>query len=326
MGHAGLPKVSGLTDSKTRILRELQTFDSDSSFRDNCLALENMFRSRVQESIDAMPDQHSELGKFNTSPFVLLLHAFQRGYQSVSEIERDIVLAKAFSSMETAAGRMVEEITIPHYGWERVPSGMHTAYSSIDGKKKVGQTLYLTTLKSGPRCLNDEMSQNFADNIVDNYRAWAQDHNVRKIDYTYGVLYGTPKLSNKKDWHILRNVIERLASERSATIIIRHENSWKIKFSGHSIEVEVSVRVGKDWWLHLGGAKCLYEVIVSLIRSCITTPRNRVQETFGEYITNLKALSSFPRGQESYNISLLQRNQMYWFLLTLSHFVDSFTE
>lgn len=326
MGHTGLPKVSSIIDSKSRILRDLQTFDSDRSFRESCLSLENLFRVRVQESIEAMPSQRSDFGKFNTSPFVLLLHACQRGYQSVSEIERDIVLAKAFSSMETAAGRMVEEITIPHYGWERVPSGMHTAYSSIDGKKKIGQTLYLTTLKSGPRCLNDEMSQNFGDNIVDNFQTWARENNVRKIDYTYGVLYGTNKLSNKKDWHILRNVIERLEAEGGATIHTRHNDSWKIKFTKASVEVEVSVRVGRDWWFHLGGAKCIYEVLVSLIRSCITTPQHRVQESFGEYITNLKSLSSLPRGHESYNISLLQRNQLYWFLLTFSHFVDGFNE
>src|SRR5690606_25962070 len=101
--------------------------------------------------------------EFNTSPFVLLIHARQRQYSKVSELERDILPAKQFSSMETSAGRMVEEVVLPVYGWQCVLSQMHTSYSAIDGKCVTPTTLCAATLKSGPRCLNDEMSENLAD-------------------------------------------------------------------------------------------------------------------------------------------------------------------
>ena len=60
--------------------------------------------------------------------------------------------------METSAGRMVETIVLPVYDWEIVPSEMHSVNSALDGKRLLGDELRLATLKSGPRCLNDEMS------------------------------------------------------------------------------------------------------------------------------------------------------------------------
>ena len=65
-------------------------------------------------------------------------------------------------------------------------------------------------VKEWLRCLNDEMSENIADAILMNFETWATTAGVNKIDFTYGVLYGTQKQSNKKDWHILRNIKEKL--------------------------------------------------------------------------------------------------------------------
>ena len=93
--------------------------------------------------------------------------------------------------METSAGRMIESVMLPAYGWQVVPSGMHSANSALDGKKIEPDVLKLATLKSGPRCLNDEMSANFADDIVNNVEHWANEAQVKNIDFTYGVLYGT---------------------------------------------------------------------------------------------------------------------------------------
>jgi hypothetical protein len=61
---------------------------------------------------------------------------------------------------------MVEEVALPVYGWECVASEMHSTNSMLDGKQLGSDPYKLATLKSGPRCLNDEMSENFADNII----------------------------------------------------------------------------------------------------------------------------------------------------------------
>ena len=93
---------------------------------------------------------------------------------------------------------------LPAYGWKQSRSAMHTADSSLDGTKKVGTTLVAATLKSGPRCLNDEMSENFANAIVSHAHTWVTSGNAHSLEWTYGVLYDSRKQSNKKDSESMR--------------------------------------------------------------------------------------------------------------------------
>ncbi|MEW6501866.1 MAG: hypothetical protein AB1456_10295 [Thermodesulfobacteriota bacterium] len=209
--HNGLPRPTGRRLSKANLLRQLAAVDGSDESRQRVLAMENRFRRKIDSHITSLPEGDARFQKFNTSPYVLLIHARNRSYTRISEIENDILPAKQFSSMETSAGRMVEEVALPEYGWECVASEMHTSNSALDGRKTEPALLRLATLKSGPRCLNDEMSENFADAILNHYQTWSSEANRTRLDFTYGVLYGTPKTSNKKDWHILRNIREKRA-------------------------------------------------------------------------------------------------------------------
>ncbi len=210
-----LPKPGTIVISKKSLLQQLQLVDADNARRERVLRLETAFRNKIDPHITALPAGSAKFRKFSTSPYVLLIHARQNQYTKISEIESDILPAKLFSSMETSAGRMIEEVVIPEYGWSVVPSEMHTANSALDGKRPGPEVLQLVTLKSGPRCLNDEMSENFADAIIGNYHEWSRESGLTHIDFTYGVLYGTQKMSNKKDWHILRKIKEKRANSIS---------------------------------------------------------------------------------------------------------------
>ena len=171
--HQGLPKATPRVISRSELLHQLQVVDSSDEKRKRVLRLETAFRRKIDYHIAALPLGDSQFRKFNTSPYVLLIHARQKSYTKISQIEADILPAKQFSSMETSAGRMVEEVVLPEYGWTCVMSEMHTKNSALDGKMQDGGVYRLATLKSGPRCLNDEMSENFADAIINNYAAWA---------------------------------------------------------------------------------------------------------------------------------------------------------
>lgn len=159
-------KIPKLSFSKRQILSDLALVDADPASRARVLALENGFRSRITAHIATRLLSNVPLRKFNTSPFVLMIYSQSKGYTRISELEGDILPAKLFSSMETSAGRMVEDVVLPIYGWESVPSGMHTANSALDGKQVAGTSLRAATLKSGPRCLNDGMSENLADSVL----------------------------------------------------------------------------------------------------------------------------------------------------------------
>src|SRR5437763_10651274 len=105
--HAGLPRPLRLVISKHDLLRQLSAIDSDDDARQRVLVMETEFRRRITAHVEALPAVDARFAKFNTSPFVLLIHSLKQGYRHINQIEADILPAKLFSSMETSAGRMV---------------------------------------------------------------------------------------------------------------------------------------------------------------------------------------------------------------------------
>ncbi len=318
MAHPGIPRPETFELSKAELLKSLMRVDSDAESSNRVLAMETDFRARITSHVQSLPTKESNFAKFNTSPFVVMFYALQHGLTQISEIEEAILPAKVFSSMETSAGRMVEAVVLPRYGWEFAPSGMHSTNSAIDGMKRRGNTLCLATLKSGPRCLNDEMSENFADTILTNCEAWAQEAKVKKIDFTYGVLYGTRKQSNKKDWHILRNI----AKKHSSGLQESPENQWSCRFVKRGIDVTVTVRIGIDLWNYVAGHDLAFlEICSSLLRACVK-PSNPETEKQEYAISDLKDIISLADVPTGYNTKIIQRSQLEWLFFLARHFCD----
>ncbi len=179
----------------------------------------------------------------------------------------------------------------------------------------------MATLKSGPRCLNDEMSENFADAVISHAASWASTAGARELDFTYGVFYGTAKQSNKKDWHILRNLRDKVPHTPRGRVLLSPDNRWDCRCVIRGVRVNAAVRIGSDWWAHLGGPTCLVEVLSSLIRACVlpaAEARNRGAFVVGDLgqIVDMTVVSS------DYNVSLLQRSQLSWLFLMACHFCD----
>lgn len=308
--------------SKAGLLADLQSVDADAESRNRVLALENGFRLRVQSHIASLPIANALLEDFNTSPFVLMIYAQAKQYTRISELEGDILPAKLFSSMETSAGRMVEDVALPIYGWQAVPSGMHTANSALDGKRLAYPVLQAATLKSGPRCLNDEMSENFADNVLGYGPTWLLDNGANQLDFTYGVLYGTKKQSNKKDWHILRNIAEKLPVGQ---VVQPPWQRWECQFRLEHNLATATIRIGKDWWDYLGGPLCLTEICVALIRACVSPGHaDPVGATYT--ISDLASIVAWPIGQGQVNVGILQASQIPWLFFLMRHFCDELND
>ncbi|MCE0498561.1 MAG: hypothetical protein LV481_11505 [Methylacidiphilales bacterium] len=313
-----MPKALKITFYKEVLLDELVKVDADARCRSRVLELEVAFRKKIQAHASSLLKVDAELREFNTSPFVLLIHAFARRYSLVEELENDILPAKQFSSMETSAGRMVEEVVLPVYGWQCVASEMHTTNSALDGRQIGSSPFRLATLKSGPRCLNDEMSENFADAVIANAATWAEEGGATELDFTYGVLYGTPKQSNKKDWHILRNLRDKL---RQNQMRVSPNGRWDCECDIGEIPVHATIRIGEAWWKYLGGETCLTEVISALIRACIVP--GRLPEKPSKFtISDFGAVVGMEEVPISFNVGLLQRAQIPWLFLIANHFCD----
>ena len=319
-GHPHLPRPRARILDRRSILDSLSQLDSSSDSRQSILKLENSFRDRVLTTNLRLPANESKFDRFNTNPFVLLIHASRRDYVAVADIEEDLVLAKAFSSVETAAGKMVEDITLDHYGWTQSTSSMHSSYSIVDGATVRNGVGKFASLKSGPKCLNDTMAENYADSVLTHAPEWAENGEFSDIDFTYGVLYGTPKKSNKKDWHILRNIVEK-AADYGAVVIESAEKRWSCQVQIGGTTVRSNVRIGLDWWEYLGGPTCALEVWVAMIRACIAPSMTSTSE--GEYvIPDMASIVSTAAVSDSYNVSLLQRSQLPWLFFVARHFCD----
>ena len=317
-----LPRPFETVVSKADLLAELKSVDCSDEARGRILAMETAFRQRISSHVAALPAKSSSFQRFNTSPFVLVFYAKQKGYRYVSEIESDILPAKLFSSMETSAGRMVQDVVLPLYGWEGVESTMHSASSVLDGRKCESGIVKLATLKSEPRCLNDEMSKDLADDIVGHAEQWAEEAGVDHVDFTYGVLYGTKKQSNKKDWHILRNIVET----RGTRFVIQHPRKrWDCSFRVRGVRVDVAVRIGTEWWAHLGGSHTLMETMCALIRACVT-PASSAEKGAAYTISDLGEIISIEGVPDDYNVSLLQRSQIQWLFFLARHYCDRIEE
>ena len=319
MAHDGMPRPDALTLTKEDLIRALVQVDRDTEASDRALAMETQFRNRITNHIGSLPTSDAKFAKFNTSPFVLMFYTLQNGYTRISEIESAILPAKVFSSMETSAGRMVEAVVLPHYGWEFSPSGMHTVNSAIDGKKIAGKTLCLATLKSGPRCLNDEMSENFADTILNNSVAWAKEAGKKKLEFTYGVLYGTKKQSNKKDWHILRNIAQKLPKGIKES----PDGKWHCRFEKGGIDVTVTVRIGIELWNYLAGNNLAFmEICTSLVRACVK-PTDCESGKCSYTISDLEQVISLGDLPSTFNAKIIQRSQLEWLFFFARHFCDA---
>ena len=191
-----------------------------------------------------------------------------------------------------------------------------------NGRKKEKNLLKVSTIKSGPRCLNDEMSKDIADDIVGHAEQWAEEGKVDRIDFTYGVLYGTKKQSNKKDWHILRNIVE---THGTRFMLVKPDGRWDCAFRIRGIRVNVAVRIGVDWWDYLGGKSTLVELLAALIRACVIPAKSLPAER--KYtISDLNEIVSMESVAEDYNVSLLQRSQLPWLFFLARHYCDEMAD
>ena len=324
--HPDLPKpVAPLLWRKSEIFSRLKRIDMDGSARQRILEMESAFRAKITAHISGLPQAHSKFRSFSTNPFVLMFYAMQNQYKQVEEVAQHLVRAKAFSSMETSAGKMIETVTLPVYGWECIESAMHSHESLLDGRKVVQSQgeFVAATLKSGPRTLNDGMAKDIGHEVVARAPSWALRRRVQEVDFTYGVLYGTRRLSNKKDWHILRNIDENRLTR--STLVSSHRKSWSIRYQDGPLTVSATIRIGIDWWDFLGGPDTWLEVCCALIRACIipsVATTSSARSTIADLPTILD-VSCLPAG---YNVSILQRSQLEWLLFLARHFVDDFEE
>ena len=325
--HPGLPNAAERATTRSEILDRLQRIDDDPDARGRTLALEAGFRERVETYVNGSSGNYKKFADLSTSPLVLLIVARIQESTHLEDIEADIRVSKLYSSIETSAGKMVEAVVLPLYGWSTTKSAMATAVSIIDGIMipPKGGALRVATLKSGPRCLNDTMAERYADDVLAYADEWASSTGRTDIEFTFGTLYGTQGRSNKKDWHILRHLVAKATADSDAVVVTRADGRWECAVhTKQGTTIRAEVRIGSDWWHYLGAdlaADAEMEVMVALIRACVT-PASMAAPGATLHLPEFTELADMLRVPTSFNVSLLQRSQLPWLFLTARHSYD----
>ena len=145
-----------------------------------------------------------------------------------------------------------------------------------------------------------------------------QDAGKTRLDFTYGVLYGTKKQSNKKDWHILRNIARKLPNGMKES----PGGKWHCRFKKNKVAVTVNIRIGIDLWNYIAGNSLAFmEICTSLLRACVKpseTEAGKVTYT----ISDLEEIISLAGLPDAFNTKILQRSQLEWLFFFARHFCD----
>ena len=147
------------------------------------------------------------------------------------------------------------------------------------------------------------------------------------MEFTVGVLYGTPKKSNKKDWHILRRACDAVRTLGGAAKVLEAPNGqWHCRFQIAGIEVKAQVRIGKSLWDLIGGNCDAYtELLCAAIRSCVE-PTNKLGYSGAFDIPDLGNIVALTKAQSKMNFTILQKSQIQWFMLLSAHFSENLTD
>ncbi|NJM81686.1 MAG: hypothetical protein HC844_03640 [Tabrizicola sp.] len=260
----------------------------------------------------------------STNPFVLAAYAELFDIASLKQVDDIVAAAKVFSSLETAAGRVVEDVVPPFYGWAQVDSPGHTLLSEIDSARVKDGTVELIALKSGPMCINDSMVSQIANAVSNNWIAWAENYGVNDVRYIVGMNYSTARNSNKKDWHIVRLAQERLAAQglqitqgcsRPAPRRPIADAFFTAVSGDKTLRVETMQ--GRGLWAHVAGASDAFLQICWAMTKCLNPA---AVAAGGNYTTGeMREIVAFSARVNAPNVSEAEKQ---WLVLFARHFVD----
>lgn len=308
--------------SPTTVCKVLLDCDAQASSRNRILRMERDFKPVIEQFWRDWASRSKGWEGLRVSPLVAAFAAIGSSMQRVSQFEVDLDRAKSFSSIETSAGKLLEKVFLPVYGWKVSTSSMGTSESVLDGEKPGTHPRQLATLKSGPQAINDTQVEAIGDAVAFNSEAWARARGVSKLRFCYGTLYGTFLGSNKKSWHALRRFEKSAISMKGATSVFSGHNQLRAVVRYPSgVEVEFVVQHGVPWWEEVSGRRgwqTPVEVYSALIRACVAAGPPDSTGTRHAF-PSVRRIIQLPPGFAS---ALLQQNQVQWLLLFMSTLAD----
>jgi len=243
-------------------------------------------RPNLADTIESKKD----IDDYRLNPYAITAIAGILDIDNASEIAEFIFGSKLYMSLETAFGKSVENIVMPIYPvdgskhrWQEHPEkvqemqsdsrGEDLKWQKIDKYCVIDDTAYLTTVKSGPRTLNESTTDSMKSDIATHSETWlkgTKKHHkgVENLEVVIGLTYGTDNSTNNKEMRVLLKLVEEGFQEKDRQtrpgVIVHPENS----------DITVHTQVGSDFWAFVGNPKdpqdadfVFLEVLLGLIKA-----------------------------------------------------------
>lgn len=295
----------------------------DPAYRDTVAQIRRL-QSALEARMRLIKPRSPAIDGKSTNPFVLAAYAELFDIENLKQVDDIVAAAKVFSSLETAAGRVVEDVVPPFYGWRQIDSAGHSLLSEIDSARIINGTAELIALKSGPMCINDSMVSQIANAVSKHWIRWADEFKVKRVRYIVGMNYSTAKNSNKKDWHIVRLAQEHLAEQGVQILTSCSEvkdrrpiarSFFEAKSGEYTLRVETMQ--GKALWAHVAGTPAAFLEICWAMTECLNTVAVAADT---KYTTEeMREIVGFAARINSPEVDASKKQ---WLTLFARHFVD----
>jgi hypothetical protein len=311
-------------------------------------------------NLTAVIERRDGLADYRTNPYVLMTSAHVMRHHDPVKLAKFLFDIKLYMSLETSFGKSMESVLVDGYPvgydpdvlWTSPPEKTAEAgelvgfgrenrarlrnvsvWREIDKSCVIGNRRYLTSVKSGPNCINDTQVEAMRAAIANNHQTWLRQTRqtypqVEELDIVVGITYGTDRTTNNKENQILIKLLE------SGFVEEDRDGRPGVLIHDATRRTRVYRRIGKDFWSFIGdpaspvGADYVFlEVLLGLSKGLTLM----VQEAAIEDRINMRlaALSEafarlmLPRGSlPAWVLEGFSENELFWFATAISSFYD----
>lgn len=305
-------------------------------------------------------ERREGLADYKINPYVLLTCANVMKLEDWNLFANFLFNTKLYAGLETSFGKSIESTVVGGYPlhpgttskWadppekvaefatyerlsreEKAKKRTSSVWREIDKSCVVGIRRYMTSIKSGPNCINDSQVQAMTRAILDNHKHWMaatkkQYAKVEGLDIAIGITYGTDRSTNNKENQILVKLIGQGFVEED------RERKPGVLIDEATRTIRVYRKIGKDFWGMIGNPVepdktqfTFLEVLMALTKALALVMKNadlqtKVNLRIKALIHGLERLM-FPRQViPDWAGTDLTELHLFWFATAMSAFYD----
>jgi hypothetical protein len=321
-------------------------------------ALANALSVYLRTNLPKAIERRQGLAGYRTNPYVLLTSASVMSLADPQRFADFLFNTKLYMGLETSFGKSVEAAFVGEYPvnapadqrWTDPPEKLQefagliglgreakarvrvkSVWREIDKSCIVGNRRFLTTIKSGPNCINDTQVSGMTAAIATQHTQWleatrANHPGVDAIDVVIGLTYGTDQSTNNKENQILVKLLEHGFEEEDR----RARPGVLIDQATRS--VRVYRYVGQQFWAFIGdpatpqAAQFVFlEVLIALTKA-LQQEEEGLEDRVNRKIEQLALAVSklrFPRNSlPEWIRAEFSEDALFWLQTAVSAFYD----